>query len=216
MKLNGRGALVCLAVLAFAASPLFARSLKDSPPQRFGPEALWTLPREALFACLEKTPDGAACLTRVMRQTGASQQALAFCSLLDGEGYMRAFHPKGLVNLAIAEFPLRANTNEAAILVGGTPPLVSSELADTAVTLNADPLYPALKQRFPDLELWPASATFRAMKRLPDGGQSFEFAYPLRNGCHACALAGYALVALDFGPDGIYRGPRLIRLEHAQ
>jgi len=129
---------------------------------------------------------------------------------------MNAFKPMGRVNLATVVFPMRANTNEAAMLVGGVPPLVSSELADDAISIASDPAYPALKKRFQQLELWPTSAEFREMKRLPDGGQGFVFAYPLRNGCHTCDMGGYALVSLDFGPDGVYRGPRLLKLTPAK
>jgi len=216
MKRNCRRLLVCFALLALSATPLAAGSGNAPRAKPFGPRAVWTLPRAALDACLKNNPAGAACLTQVMKQTGASLQALAFNRQLDGEGYMSAFHPLGRVDLAVAAFPTRANTNEAAVLVGGVPPLVSSELSVSDVDISADPAYPALARRFPKLEFWPTSAAFRAMKRLPGGGQGFEFAYPLLNGCHACELAGYALVSLDFGPDGVYRGPRLIRLEPAK
>ena len=218
MNFHWQWSLGCLTVFVLAVTPLFARTPQGSTTQHFGPEAVWALPREVLAACLEKQPSSTDCLAKVMKQTGASPQAQAFSKLLDGEGYMQAFQPMGQVNLATVAFPMRANTNEAAVLIGGTPPLVSSELTITAnapLTLGSDPAYPALKRRFPDLEIWPTSAEFRAMKRLPGGGQRFEFAYPLLNGCHACALAGYALVALDFGQDGVYQGFRLIRLETA-
>lgn len=216
MKRHCRWLLVCLALLALNASALGARQGEAPEAKPFGPQAVWTLPIKALTACQKKTPTSADCLTKVMKQTGASQQALSINRLLQGDGYMSAFRPMGRVNLATVEFPMRANTNQAAVLVGGVPPLVSSELPGADINISTAPAYPALKRLFPNIEFWPTSADFRDIKRLSNGGQSFEFAYPLLNGCHACDLAGYALVSLDFGPDGVYHGPRLIRLEPAK
>jgi hypothetical protein len=180
---------------------------------RFGPEAVWTLPMAAWSACLEKTSDPTACLSRLMRDSGATASALAVARLLDGEGYMSAFRKTGRVNLATMTFPARANTNEVAYLVGGNPPLVSTELDAQTVNIAVDPAYPALRAAYPEMELWPSGAEFRSVDRLADGGQGFVFAYPLLNGCHACESAGHALMAHDFGPDGRYRGVRLLRLE---
>ena len=90
----------------------------------------------------------------------------------------------GRVDLATMTFPLRANTNEAAFLVNGTPPLVSTELDEPSVDIAADPAYAALRQAFPEMTLWPTNAGFRRLETLPDGGQGFVFAYPLLDGCH--------------------------------
>ena len=137
MSATRRLFLVGLAVLAVFAVPQVALGSGDSTAKPFGANAVWVLPRAALTACLEADPAPAGCLERVMRQNGASRQALDVNRLLDGEGYMTAFRSMGKVNLAMVEFPLRANTNQAAFLVGGTPPLVSSELPGTAVDISA-------------------------------------------------------------------------------
>jgi hypothetical protein len=216
MKQNCLRLLICLVWLALTAWPLTANSGEVSEAKTIGPQAVWTLPREALDACLGKNPSPGDCLSQVMKQTGASPQALDFNAMLSGEGYMRVFRPMGRVSLVTVEFPLRANTNEVAFLAGGNPALVSSELPDKDVDIRGDPAYSSLKKKYPKLEFWPTGAEFRGMNRLPNGSQGFEFAYPLLNGCHACELAGQAVVSLDFGPDGLYRGPRLIRLEPAQ
>jgi len=147
-----------------------------------------------------------------MERRGVPPQVLSCAKALEGDAFLANFRPMGRVNLATAEYPMRANSNWVPVLVGGDPPLVSSELAD-APDISGDPAYPALKKRYPNLTFWPGDAAFRAMERLPDGGQGFVFAYPLRDGCHACALAGYALVSLDFDVHGHYAMQRLIRLE---
>ncbi len=207
--------LVFSALLSITTSALASNSDEHSDARPFGGQCVWNLPWEALAACQEKHPTSSSCLARVMEQHGASQQALALNQLLGGEGFMSEFKPMGRVNLATILFPTRANTNEVLMLVGGEPPLVSSEIRET-IDISADLAYPALKRRFPDMELWTSGASLRSMERLPNGGQGFIFDYPLLNGCHACDLAGYALVSLDFGPDGAYIGPRLIRLEPAK
>lgn len=182
---------------------------------RLGPEAVWHLPVAAWSACLKQRRDAAACLRRLMERTRAGGQARDVLSGLNGEGFMSAFRPMGRVDLATMTLPGRANTNEVPYLVNGRPWLVSTEL-DAPPDISGDPAYPALRAAFPRLELWPSGAAFRAMDRLPDGGQRFVFAYPLLDGCHACTLGGYALIAHDFGPEGGYRGARLLGLEAAR
>jgi len=211
MNRKCRYVLCCLILLTV---PQWSQAGAERTP--FGPRAVWTLPDNGWAACLKNNQDATACLPKLMRQQKATSEALAVNRLLEGEGFMSAFREMGRVDLATMTFPLRANTNQAAFLVNGTPALVSTELDEQVVDITSDRAYAALKRAFPEMELWPTSADFRTMTVLTDGGQGFEFAYPLLNGCHACALAGYALVSLDFGPDGVYHGPRLLRLEPAR
>ncbi|EKO39345.1 MAG: hypothetical protein B193_1939 [Solidesulfovibrio magneticus str. Maddingley MBC34] len=203
-----------LAMLVLAGPTSAAQGPGGSATPPCGPRSVWTLPRDIFSACLETNPDASICLLRIMEQRGVPHQVLACAKALEGEAFITDFRPMGRVSLATAEYPLRANTNWVPFLVGGNPPLVSTELAD-APDIAGDPAYPALKQRYPDLTLWPGDAEFRTMERLPDNRQRFLFAYPLRDGCHACALAGHALIALDFDASGAYLGPRFIRLERS-
>ncbi|MHC1788356.1 hypothetical protein [Solidesulfovibrio sp.] len=202
----------CAMLLFLATSAQAADPGKNSRDKLFGPQDAWMLPFEALSACEDKNPTSTTCLTQVMQETGASKQALALNKMLGGDGYLSEFQPMGRIDLATCFFPSRANSNAVLFLVGGSPSLVSSEL-DAVIDIKGDPAYPGLKKKFPDLELWTSGASFGKMDLLPNGGQRFVFEYPLVNGCHACALAGYALIAHDFDPDGTYKGPRLIRLK---
>lgn len=200
------------AVLVLAGPTSAAQDTGSNASVPCGPQSVWTLPRDAFSACLETNPDTSVCLLRTIEQRRVPLQVLACAKTLEGEAFMTDFRPMGRVSLATAEYPLRANTNLVPFLVGGNPPLVSTELADAPDIVGA-PAYPALKQRYPDLTLWPGDAEFRSMEHLPDNSQRFLFAYPLRDGCHACALAGHALLALDFDASGTYLGPHFIRLE---
>lgn len=204
--------LSCLLLLA-----VFSRQTAVAEaPGPFGPQAVWTLPEKAWAACLQQSRDATGCLRKIMKKSRATPQAREVNRLLDGEGYMGAFREMGRVDLATMVFPLRANTNEAVYLVNGTPLLVSSELDEKALSIEANPDFVALKRVYPEVMFWPASDGLRSMDALPDGGQGFVFTYPLLNGCHACEVIGQAVVSLDFGADGVSRGPRLLRVEPAR
>jgi hypothetical protein len=205
-----------LAVMVLAAAPAVRARADKSAPEAFGPGAVFDLPMDPLMECLAKNQDSSTCVIQVMKKGKASREALAFAAKIEGEGCMKAFKKVGKVSLATVEFPMRANTNQALMMVGGAPSVVSTELEANAIDITKDKAFAAIKRRFPQIELWGVSAELRATKSLPGGGQSFEFAYPLLNGCHACELGGYALVAFDFGPDGTFQGQRLIRLEAAR
>jgi len=192
--------------------PVLATARTMAP---IGPDAVWHLPVERWTACLQRDRDPAVCLPRLMHATHAAPAVVAVSRALASEGVMSAFQTMGRIDLAIMTFPARANTNAVPYLVNGTPRLVSTELAPNAIDITADPQYPALKAAFPHLEFWPSDATFRSVHSRPDGGQYFVFAYPLRDGCHACALAGYALVSHDFTPADVYQGTLLLGLEPA-
>lgn len=193
---------------------LFPQSLALADgAEPIGPKGVWALPEAAWTDCLQKGQDATGCLARIMEQTGATPQALAINKLLEGEGYMEAFQEMGRVDVAVMVFPLRANTNAVTYLVNGSPTLVSSEIEPADLPLAADPVYAALQKAHPELMFWPTGEGPSAVNTPPGGGQGFVFTYPLLNGCHACAVLGQALLSLDFGPDGSYRGPRLLRVE---
>jgi len=178
----------------------------------FGPEAVYAIDREQLFACLGRGGSGMECIPEVMRQSGATPQALAFNEYLDGEAYMVEYRDMGLVGLALVEYPLRANTNQVYFLVGGQPPAVSSEIREE-LPVASQPEYKALAARFPQVEFWPSMAEFVRMEPLEGGGQGFVFSYPLLDGCRACGVVGKAVIRLDFASDGRYQGPRLLRVQ---
>lgn len=192
--------------------PGLATARLDGP---IGPASVWQPRNEALTACLRDSADATGCLARVMAETGATPQALAANRLLDGEGYVSAFRETGRVDVATVVFPLRANSNEVAYLVNGEPPLVSSERDEDQLPLAGNAPYAALRKAHPDLMVWPVGDGPRSVDALADGGQGFVFSYGLLNGCHACDVLGYAVVSLDFGPDGHFAGPRLLTVEPA-
>jgi len=158
-------------------------------------------------------PNLVACVVPIMQRAGASVEAAAFTTMLQGEGYLDSFRKMGRVDLATIAYPLRANENEEYVLVNGLPRIV--HVSDPGnlkrIDIKTDPLYPLLIKKFPKLELW-FHADFAAMQLLPEGGQRFVFSFPLLNGCHACAVGGHAHIAFDFDTAGNFLGTTLLRL----
>lgn len=196
-----------------------------------GLSGVWKAPQRALNRIVECRPGSVQCLTSVMRQFGASSQAVKFSTLLkrDGsEGYMDSFREMGRVDLAVASCPFRANTNSVYLLVNGTPPVVETNLTgeyqkqtdDTderkRIDIKTSPLYRSLASAFPNLTLELDRNRFESMRRPSEGGQEFVFSYALTNGCRACEVVGYAHVGYDFDGAGNFLGTKLLRLSRGR
>ena len=156
------------------------------------------------------------CQVSRMEHSGASRQAIEFVKSIDGDGFLTMFLEKGRVDLGEIIYPNRANTNQAYVMLNGTPKLVSTELDRSApIDISQDPHYPKVKERYAELALWGASAEFVALKRAADGGQRFLFSYPLIDGCHACGIPWSAQIEFRFGVDGMFKGIKLVKLYRA-
>lgn len=183
-----------------------------------GPQAVWKLP-DQLLSRFQECGDRIECLLAVMRQGGASAQAMAFTRMMKDNCYLAEFKNMGKVDLAFVDYPGRANTNGAYFLVNGAPPMISTEdIHENAkkrdkfyININKDPTYASLSRRYRNLGLWPP-AVFKQMQILPDGGQRFIFAYYLIDGPHAGEVAGSAIVAFDFDGQGRFVQTRLVRI----
>lgn len=57
-----------------------------------------------------------------------------------------------------------------------------------------------------DGKIWPNSQTG------PNGGVQFTVGYPLLNGCHACASAGFAIFNWNFEAQGKFLGTAFMGL----
>lgn len=213
----------CLGLLA-AAMMLGANESWSAPQAaRIGPRAVFSPRRdletkviEEMQGCPVAVDAGSPkieCVTAILRQAGATPEALAFTTMLGGEGYLASLRQLGKVDLATVVYPLRANENQGFMLVNGSPPTIQVE--DFAhlkhIDIRKDALYPTIARKFPRVELW-GHADFEAVRALPGGGQRFIFSFVLLNGCHACEVAGYAQVAFDFSAAGRFLGTKLLAL----
>jgi hypothetical protein len=192
---------------------LAALLLAGAASAEVGPGAVWTPPDGALAgvrACAAKTGDARACLLDAMTKAGAPQAARDFTASLSGAGYLRRFVERGRVDLAFAEFPLRANSNRSVLLVNGSPAAVDVSSPSLVSALDADRRLDAVRRDAPDASVWASLAGFPGMKEH-DGGQRFSFAMPVRT-CRACADLATAYATYDFAADGEFRGAQLVEV----
>ncbi len=160
-------------------------------------------------------PELGDCFRKVMRESGASAEAVAFARRVESEAWMHAFRDTGRVDVAYVTYPFRANENQGVLLVNGEPGLVDVDNAGSPLEglLEKDPVYSGLARRFPGISLWPGdryTRGFPVMESLPGGGQRFYAGYLLRDGCHACKEIGSAMVAFEFSAEGRFLGKRLM------
>jgi hypothetical protein len=213
-------ALLCIAACAAAQS---------REPAKIGASAVWQLPAQFLTtahaAC---DPTAAAqskfmdCLINQMEKAGASHDAIAFTRELykqsGGEfGILTGFQDEGPVAFAWVTYPLRANTNYGLLLVNGQPRMVNVEdlkLLDKN-SMQASAQFQDLKNQFPKVDLWPGDRdgkTWPNSQAGPNGGIQFTVGYPLINGCHACARAGFAIFNWNFDAKGKFLGTAFMGL----
>jgi hypothetical protein len=211
---------ICL-LLTFFSSVVSLAAQAATPSAKIKASAVWQVPSEFLTmanaACERSTASGVAeCLIGQMVKDGAPDGAVRFTRELykqsRGEfGIMTGFHEEGPVAFAWITYPLRANTNYGLLLVNGKPRVVNVEdlkLLDVK-TMKRSSQFQDLKGQFPKVDVWPGDRDGKIWPNSqvgPDGGIQFTLAYPLRNGCHACANAGQAIFSWNFDATGKYLG----------
>jgi len=214
------------AVMRMAATVLLLSlsssiSLAQGNPQKISAAAVSQMPDSfritALKRCGDATqpPPFAECFMNQMAAGGASLQAVAFTRELykvSGDvGIMNGFHKVGPVDIAWINYPLRANTNYGLLFVNGQPPIINVEdlkLLDQKA-MEQDPEFQNTKAQFPNVAVWPGDrdgTTWPNSQSGPNGGVQFTVGYPLINGCHACARAGFALFNWNFDASGKFTG----------
>ncbi|HYX21303.1 MAG TPA: hypothetical protein VFA98_10710 [Thermoanaerobaculia bacterium] len=211
-------ALVAAASLSVAVSGAAAAS-GDEAPARVASDARWTPPADFVAAmhraCDGSSGDFGACFVRAMEKAGAPAAALAFARRTGDQGYLEEFRATGgLVDVAVARYPFRANENSVCFLVNGAPPLI--DVDDPRYldrdALRGDPGYAAILRAHPNAAVFPgprAKADAVRETRRPDGGQVFGVPYALTDGCHACARIGALTLDFDFDPSGRLAGTRV-------
>jgi len=156
------------------------------------------------------------CMMQQMAKAGAPGDAVAFTRELskqsEGEfGIMTGFHDEGPVAFAWVTYPLRANTNYGLLLVNGQPRILNVEdlkLLDVK-TMKQSFQFRDLKRQYPNVDVWPGDRDGKIWPNSqagPHGGIQFTVQYPLINGCHACARAGFAIFNWNFDATGKFLG----------
>jgi hypothetical protein len=211
--------LLCIAGCAAAQS--------QNSPAKVGASAVWQMPAQFLttaHAACDSTAQAKFfdCLVGQMQKAGASQDAVSFTRELQKQsagdfGIMTGFQDEGPVAFAWITYPLRANTNYGLLLVNGQPRIVNVEdlkLLDQKV-MKQSFQFQDLKNQFPKVDVWPGDRdgkTWPNSQAGPNGGTQFTVGYPLINGCHACARAGFAIFTWNFDAKGKFLGTSFMGL----
>jgi hypothetical protein len=217
LEKNMRNVRRLLTFLFFAAC-LTAQSKQAA---KIDASAVWQIPSQFLSAAHSACDHSASsasgeCWIGQMAKAGASTEAVSFTRELYKEshgdfGIMTGFQDEGPVAFAWITYPLRANTNNGFLLVNGEPRIINVEdlqLLDTK-TMRKTPQFQDVKAQFPKVDVWPGDRDGRMWPNSQaglGGGIQFSIAYPLRNGCHACASAGSAIFNWNFNAQGKFLG----------
>ncbi|MGA9686547.1 MAG: hypothetical protein WBQ81_07310 [Candidatus Sulfotelmatobacter sp.] len=205
--------VVCLAGCLTAQS--------EGRPAKITSSAVWQVSPQfmtaAHAACNMSSSSGEGeCMIVQMAKAGAPADAVSFTRELykqsHGEfGVMTGFQDEGPVAFAWITYPLRANTNYGFLLINGRPRIVNVEdlkLLDRK-TMEQSTQFRDLKNQFPKVDVWPGDRdgkTWPNSQTGPNGGIQFVVGYPLRNGCHACEHAGFAIFTWNFDAQGKFLG----------
>ena len=200
-----------------------AQTNPPSTSQTIDAKAIWepgtTTIRSIQQSCVSLSgTQFSECFVNQMQKMGASPQAIAFTHSIGDMGYMVGFRPaNGRVSLAHVTFPFRANENQGAYLVNGTPAQidVDDQSLLSKSELNANSVYAEMVRQYSDILMFPGDrigTNAVIAEPLPGGGQRFLVSYKLNDRCHACPQVGTARFAFDFDPDGQFLGTRLLNV----
>jgi len=189
--------------------------------EKIDASAVWQLPAQFMttaHAACDQLPGSnyADCMIVQMAKAGAPADAVQFTRELYNQthgdfGIMTGFQNEGPVAFAWITYPLRANTNYGLLLVNGQPRIVNVEdvkLLDVK-TMKQSSQFQDAKRQFSKVDVWPGDRDGKIWPNSqvgPDGGIQFTVAYPLRNGCHACANAGQVIFNWNFDARGKFLG----------
>jgi hypothetical protein len=209
-----------LFAIAFAALARAAAPSAAPPPATavVGPDAVWSPPAGFLAslheACDARAGDFGDCFVAEMEKAGAPAAAVGFARRTGNQGYLREFREHGIVDVALAEYPFRANENAVCFLANGEPPMIDvddpARIDRQALSYNA--VYAGIVKAYPNVAIFPGRRTGElavTTSPLRNGGQRFLVDYSLLDGCHACARVGSLRMAFDFGVEGKFVDTRI-------
>lgn len=199
--------------------------------QKVSAADVWQMPSNFIDnthkACdaAKQPPSYGECFIAQMSKAGAPAGAVAFSQMLyqqsNGDvGILSGFNHVGPVDVAWIIYPLRANTNNGLLLVNGSPEIVNAEDLQKLDQndMKQSPQFQDVLNQFPQAGVWPGDRdgkTWPSTQSGPNGGLQFILGYPLINGCHACAHAGFALFTWNFSAQGKFLGTSFLGMTPA-
>jgi inhibitor of cysteine peptidase len=220
--------LLCAATSLCVAQEAAKPASAQHPTSSVSAAAVWNPSADALAAIRQKCGEAdpthiERCFLNEMKVAGASPEALAFAegqATSLGVVYLRAFRRAERVDIAYIEYAFRANELGGVLLVNGSPTPIDVDddrfTPDAEMRKNA--AYAALAEQYPRISVWPGD---RFDGKLPTvtstgwGVQTFLVQYTLRDGCHACAVVGTAMLGFNFDTQGNFQGARVSKIAAA-
>lgn len=146
-----------------------------------------------------------------MRQSGASDEAIAFARALNFEAYLSDLKRAGKIDVGTVSYPFRANTNDEPVLLNGDPLLVQVWTEQGKVDPSRNSTYAAIKRQFPDAA--PQGVPdFDSMRFANGGGQVFVYLSQIKT-CHGCDVLAVERDAFEFDAGGHFLGAKLLGVD---
>lgn len=151
--------------------------------------------------CIKNPSNYLECFNDAMHDVGASSQALAFNKYTNG--WITRYQQYGKIFLIYAQV-LAADYSDAIYFINTQGAVINIDDWDILQTLayGQNLQYAELKNKYPKMFLSMSNHQSVKLASLPNNVQRFIFQYPLVNGCHACAVVGYANIGWDFDSNG--------------
>lgn len=156
----------------------------QSPNAPFNNDAIWqpnVNELQKIFSCLDQN-NQLVCTINVMHNSNASDQAIRFTRMLKGLDFMSSYKSYGKIAF-VKTFEIGADHSSGTFLVNGNPLIINVN----------DPKYIGTE--------WPTQDQKPVVNLLKDGGQSFQFTYPIKT-CNACKVNGYHTFDFMFDATG--------------
>jgi hypothetical protein len=177
-------------------------------------KAIWQISKpamEKIMDCLkEKTEKSSECIIKVMRKNDASSEAREFTKELDSRNFMQSFEDFGPIDV-VRTHAIAADYSEGYYLVNGNPRIIDINDLEKLNKLDfkALPEGKSLLKKYPNAFLTQVADYSFTLQKHSQGGRSFIFIFPIKDGCKACDIIGYADVAFNFDQNNNFLGMSL-------
>ena len=211
MSLRLAMGLLMLGIVLSPQKSIITQATAQAFPNKVDERAVWR--QQADLSPCQGLGEGRSgpCLETVMRQSGASAEAIAFAGALNFDGYLSELNRAGKVDVGTVTYPFRANTNDEPVLLNGDPPLIDVWKEAGTVNMSRNTIYAAIKRRFPDN--YPGVPVFDFMRFAKGGGQVFVYSWEIKAPCRACDVVAVVRDTFEFDVEGHYLGAKLLGVE---
>ncbi len=155
------------------------------------------------------------CFEKVMRESGATPQALEFTALMNNDAYMNGFKQLGNVDAALVYYPLQERNHYGCLIVNGLPSMINVDDYKLLPMdeLEQDQAYRELAKTYTNIGLFPGdrkNSAYPYSIKLKKKINRVVVNYRLRDGCNSCQLLAFVEFGFDFDSTGKYLGSEFL------